>query len=72
MDKELLNKDQIEERIAVLKAWIKKGSFVEMINTAVREVQLYQELLDVISDSDTDKIQNTVHTQIYQQIGILI
>ena len=72
MEKQLLTVDEIKERIDVLEDWIHKGSFTEMIGTAVKEVQLYRCLLEKLEESGELTIINTVHTEIYQQIGILI
>ena len=72
MEKQQLTKEEIEERIEVLEDWIQKGSFVEMTTTAVTELNLYKELLIKLEESGELTIINTVHTEIYQQIGILI
>ena len=72
MEKQQLTKEEIEERIDVLEDWIQKGSFVEMTTTAVTEVNLYKELLIKLEKSGKLTIENTVHTQVFQQIGILI
>ncbi len=72
MEKQQLTKEEIEERIKVLEDWIKKPTFSEMISTAVTEVQLYKKLLSNIEESNIERIVNTVHTQVYQQLGILI
>ena len=72
MDKQQLTKEEIEERIKVLEDWIEKGSFVEMKSTAITEYQLYKRMLEDIENSKVETIKNTVHTQIFQQIGILI
>ena len=72
MEKQQLTKEEIEERISVLEDWIQKGSFVEMTSTAVTEVHLYKNLLEKMEQSNCETIENTVHTQVFQQIGILI
>lgn len=72
MDKQLLTKEEITERIEVLEEWIKNTTFSEMISTAVTEVQLYRKLLSNLEESNKESIVNTVHTQVFQQIGILI
>ena len=72
MEKQLLTKQEIQERIEVLKDWIKNPSHPEMTGTALDEVQLYQCLLEKLEKSDGLTIENTVHWQIYPQIGILI
>ena len=72
MEKKHLFKESIIERIEVLEDWIQKGSFVEMTTTAVTELNLYKELLIKLEESGELTIINTVHTEIYQQIGILI
>ena len=72
MERKHLFKESIIERIEVLEDWIQKGSFVEMTTTAVTELNLYKELLIKLEESGELTIINTVHTEIYQQIGILI
>ena len=72
MDKQQLTKEEIEERIKVLEDWIRNPSYPFMIGTAVKEVQLYQCLLDKLENSSKLTIENTVQWQIYPQIGILI
>lgn len=72
MEKKHLFKESIIERIEVLEDWIKNPSHPEMISTAIKEVKLYRCLLEKIEESGELTIINTVHTEIYQQIGILI
>ncbi len=67
-----LFKESIEERIEVLEGWIKNPTHPEMIGTASNEVQLYRCLLEKLEKSGELAIENTVHTQVYQQIGKLI
>ncbi len=67
-----LFKESIEERIEVLEGWIKNPTHPEMIGTATKEMQLYRCLLEKLEESGELTIINTVHTEIYQQIGILI
>lgn len=72
MDKELLNKEEIQERINTIKTWINKGENVEMIGTARNEVIYYQDLLSDLEDSIYPTIKNDCPTQIFQQIGVLL
>ncbi len=65
MDKQLLTKEEITERIEVLEEWIKNTTFSEMISTAVTEVQLYRKLLSNLEESNKESIVNTVHTQVF-------
>ena len=72
MDKELLNKEEIQERINTIKTWINKGENVEMIGTARNEVIYYQDLLSDLEDSIYPTIKNDCPTLIFQQIGVLL
>lgn len=72
MEKQLLTNEEIKERIEVLEEWINKGTYTEMIGTAVNETLYYVNLLAQLEDSEELQIVNECPTQIYQQIGIVI
>lgn len=72
MDHEYLTKKQIEKRIDRLNEWISENPNDPMIGSAKKESAFYAFLLKDLKEWKTKHIKNTVPTQIYQQIGVLI
>lgn len=72
MDQEYLTKSQIEKRIERLNEWINENPTDPMQGTAVKESTFYAFLLKEIKEWKLKKIKNTVPTQMYHQIGVVI
>ena len=72
MDKQYLNRTEISQRIKVLNDWLKENPNDPMFGTVKSESLKYVNLLNKIEDLCLDVIENTVRTEVYQQIGILI
>ena len=72
MDKQYLNKKQLEKRIERLNNWLIQNPNDPMAGTAKNEVLYYINLLSDLKDSDSLTIQDQFPTQIHQQIGVLL
>lgn len=72
MDKQYLNRTQINQRIKKLNDWLIANPNDPMFGTVKVESLDYINLLGEIEDKCLDVIENKVHTQIYQQIGKLL
>ena len=72
MDKQYLNKKQLEKRIERLNNWLIQNPNDPMAGTAKKESVEYINLLTELESSNEKTILNTCSTQIYQQIGVLI
>lgn len=72
MDKQYLNKQQIENRIKKLNDWLIQNPNDPMAGTAKNEVYYYLDLISDLKDSDSLTIQDQCPTQIHQQIGVLL
>lgn len=72
MDKQYLNKRQIENRIKKLNDWLTQNPNDPMAGTAKNEVFYYLDLISDLKDSSSLTIQDQCPTQIHQQIGVLL
>lgn len=72
MDKQYLNKRQIENRIKKLNDWLVQNPNDPMAGTAKNEVFYYLDLISDLKDSSSLTIQDQCPTQIHQQIGVLL
>lgn len=72
MDKQYLNKRQIENRIKKLNDWLIQNPNDPMAGTAKNEVYYYLDLISDLKDSSSLTIQDQCPTQIHQQIGVLL
>lgn len=72
MDKQYLNKKQLEKRIERLNDWLLQKPNDPMAGTAKKESVEYINLLAELEGSNEKTIVNTCPTQIYQQIGVLL
>lgn len=72
MDKQYLNKRQIENRIKKLNDWLVQNPNDPMAGTAKNEVYYYLDLISDLKDSSSLTIQDQCPTQIHQQIGVLL
>lgn len=72
MSHEYLTKSQIEKRIEKLDIWIAKNPNDPMLGTVKKESMFYAFLLKDIKELKLKSIKNTVPTQMYNQIGVLI
>lgn len=72
MDKQYLNKQQIENRIKKLNDWLTQNPNDPMAGTAKNEVFYYIDLISDLEDSFSQTIQDQCPTQIHQQIGTYI
>ncbi|HBX61993.1 MULTISPECIES: hypothetical protein [Empedobacter] len=72
MDKQYLNKQQLENRIKKLNDWLIQNPNDPMAGTAKNEVFYYIDLLSELEESIYPTILNECPFQIYQQIGVLL
>lgn len=72
MDKQYLNKKQIEKRIERLNNWLTQNPNDPMAGTAKNESFYYINLLSELEKSFSPTILNECPTQIHQQIGVLL
>ena len=72
MDKQYLNKRQIENRIKKLNDWLIQNPNDPMAGIAKNEVYYYLDLISDLKDSSSLTIQDQCPTQIHQQIGVLL
>lgn len=72
MEKQYLNKKQLEKRIKKLNDWLIQKPKDPMAGTAKKESVEYINLLAELESSNEKTILNTCRTQIFQQIGILL
>lgn len=72
MAHEYLTKRQIEKRIERLNTWIAENPNDPMKGSAVKESTFYAFLMKELKEMKMKRIRNTVPTQIYNQIGVLI
>ncbi|MDH1881157.1 hypothetical protein [Empedobacter sp. GD03797] len=72
MDKQYLNKKQLEKRIERLNNWLIQNPNDPMAGTAKNEVYYYLDLISDLKDSSSLTIQDQCPTQIHQQIGVLL
>ncbi|MGV0830728.1 hypothetical protein ACTS9D_00715 [Empedobacter brevis] len=72
MDKQYLNKKQLEKRIERLNEWLIQKPNDPMVGIAKKESVEYINLLAELESSNEKTIVNTCRTQIFQQIGVLL
>ncbi|MGV0854634.1 hypothetical protein ACTS95_08040 [Empedobacter brevis] len=72
MDKQFLNKHQLEERVKVLNDWYKQNPEHPMRGSVKNEAMYFIRKKNELLESTSTEIEVNPITQIYQQIGKLL